>query len=264
MTRAALLVLCGLVLIAASEPQVPPEEAREHIVKAGETLGGIANRARVPRVLIAEANGLKPPYIVKIGQKLMIPRTGHHTVTKGETGLGIGADYGVPWSAIALASGIDPEAPIRVGQKLLIPTLIRQPAVGATTGDAAKPRLAWPLSGPIRRGFTPRGQGNHHDGLDITAKEGTAVRAAAAGTVIFAGREPEQFGNMVVVDHGGGWHTAYGFLSTVTVKQGEDVGQGERVGVVGQTGWAKGTELHFEVRRDNRPVDPIAELPKRK
>ena len=118
-------------------------------------------------------------------------------------------------------------------------------------------------TGPIRRGFTPRGRPGHHDGLDIRARAGTAVRAVAAGKVIFAGEERRQFGKLVVVDHGAGWHSAYGFLSRITVKRGETVRPGERLGLVGRTGLAKGDELHFELRRDNRPVDPAAELPAR-
>ena len=272
MKRPALLLpLAAALLIAASEPAVPPEEATEHVVQPGETLGGIANRARVPRVLIAEANGLKPPYTVRVGQKLVIPRTRHHVVQRGETGFTIAYVHAVPWRDIAVANGISPDAPIRPGQKLLIPTLIApveapagspatQPSAAATTARPA-PAWRWPLSGTVRRGFTARGAANYHDGLDIPAPKGTAVRAAAAGRVLFAAREPTQFGNMVVIDHGDGWHSAYAFLDRVTVKEGETVSQGERVGLVGSTGRARGNELHFEMRRDNRPVDPRTLLP---
>ncbi len=269
MRRALLLAPLALFLAAASEPAALPEEETEHIVVAGETLGGIANRARVPRILIAEANGLTPPYAVKAGQRLVIPRTRHHTVKRGETGFTIAYNYAVPWRDIAVANGMEPDAPISTGQKLLIPTLIDHgeppaaaPAPTASTAAAAA-RFRWPLAGTVRRGFTARGQRNYHDGLDIPAPRGTAVRAAAPGKVLFAGDEPAQFGRMVVIDHGDGWHTAYAFLSGITVKEGETVGQGERVGLVGSTGRARGNELHFEVRRNNRPVDPVAQLAER-
>lgn len=267
MRRAALLPALALMLIAASEPTPRPEQETEHVVQPGETLGGIATRAQVPRVLIAEANGLKPPYVVRIGQKLLIPRTRHHTVARGESGFSISFIYGVPWRDIAVANGIGEEASIRPGQKLLIPTVIAAPPASpsSVTPPGATPasRFAWPLAGPVRRGFTARGKANYHDGLDITAREGTAVRASAAGKVLFAGDEPRQFGRLVVIDHGGGWHSAYAFLSRVTVKTGEEVRQGERVGLVGHTGLAKGSELHFELRRDNRPADPAEHLPER-
>lgn len=254
-----------------------PEDETVHIVQPGETLGGIAVRAKVPRVLIAEANGLQPPFAVRAGQKLQIPRTRHHTVTGGDTGFSLSMKYGVPWEQIALANSLDPSAPIKPGQNLLIPTLLNPPSsgdgkiqpttaspAGATSAAIAPvakaPRFGWPVTGPVRRGFATGS--DYHDGIDIAAPKGTMVRAAAAGTVKFAGKEKEQFGNLVVLDHGDGWFTAYGFLSRITVKEGAKVAVGERIGLVGDSGMAKGSELHFEVRSDGKPVDPAQELAK--
>lgn len=268
MRRLALLAATGaLALGTAAYAEIPPEQETEHVVQEGETLGGIANRAQVPRILIAEANGLKPPYAVRAGQKLKIPRTRHHTVKAGETGFDIAYQYAVPWKDIAVANGIDPGKPVKVGQALLIPTLIATPDAAATKPAAATTaasaastaKLAWPVAGTVRRGFTARGAGSPHDGIDITAAAGTAVRSAAAGKVIFAGTKGD-YGNLVVVEHGPKLHTAYGFLSQITVKPGEQVNRGERIGMVGRTGLAKGDELHFEVRRSDKPVDPKGEL----
>jgi murein DD-endopeptidase MepM/ murein hydrolase activator NlpD len=132
-------------------------------------------------------------------------------------------------------------------------------------GDTTPPRLTWPVEGKMRRGFTARGKSDDfHDGIDITAPEGTATRAVASGTVIFAAKEPESFGNLVVIDHGNGWQSAYGFLQKLTVKKGETVKAHERVGFVGHSGKASRDELHFELRRMNKPVDPMEFLPKAK
>ncbi|MFA7602641.1 MAG: M23 family metallopeptidase [Novosphingobium sp.] len=264
MKRAALLP-AALLLIAAHEPEpapVPPDQETEHLVRPGETLSGIANRAKVPRVLIAEANGLKPPYVVRAGQTLKIPRTRRHTVIRGDTGFSIAYRHGVPWRDIAVANGIDTEAPLRPGQVLLIPTIIAVP--DSAPAAAPAPRFAWPVAGTVRRGFAARGTSDYHDGIDIRVPEGTAVRAAAAGKVVFAGSEPRQFGKLVVLDHGNGWNSAYAFLSRITVREGDDVRAGERVGLSGRTGLAKGPEVHFELRRNNRPVDPAKELPEAK
>lgn len=255
----ALALLAAAALAAARDP-LPLDQVTEYTVQPGETLGGIANRTKVPRVLIAEANGLKPPYDVRAGQKLKIPRTRHHTVIKGETGFTIAYNYGVPWRDIAVANGIEGEGALKPGRKLLIPTILDSAARPAPAAGSA-PAFAWPLTGPVRRGYSSRSLSDHHDGLDIRAAEGTAVRAAAAGKVLFAGKEPQQYGSLVVVDHGDGWHSAYAFLSKVTVTKGDDVRKGERVGLVGSTGRAKGNELHFELRKDNRPVDPATRLP---
>ncbi len=272
--KALALPALALLLAAATAPAPTPtpsgapfNEESEHVVQPGETLGGIATRAEVPRVLIIEANGLKAPYAVRTGQKLAIPRTRRHTVATGETGFLIAWKYGAAWQDIAVANGLGPDATLKRGQKLLIPTLIApqaRPTPAATPSPAATaPRFAWPLQGPIRRSFAPRGKPGYHDGIDITAAEGTAVRAIDAGKVLFAGEESSQFGRLVIVDHGGGLTSAYAFLSRVTVKEGDPVRKGERVGLVGHTGLARGSELHFELRRSNRPVDPEEQLPER-
>jgi murein DD-endopeptidase MepM/ murein hydrolase activator NlpD len=258
----AVALLLATASTAVAADKLPPTEETEHVVEPGETLMGIARRAEVPRVLIAEANRLKPPYTLRAGQKLTIPRTQRHMVKRGETGFTIAYNYAVPWSAVATANGLAPDARIKPGQVLLIPTVIATPA-RPDADTTATPSFAWPLTGPIRRGFTARAGGDYHDGIDIRAQAGTAVRAVDAGKVIFAGVEQRQYGNLVVVDHGGGWHSAYAFLSRITVKEGDEVRKSERVGLVGRTGLAKGDELHFEIRRDNRPVDPLPRLPER-
>jgi murein DD-endopeptidase MepM/ murein hydrolase activator NlpD len=260
-----------------------------HVVAPGETLMGIATRAKVPRILIAEANGLTPPYAVKAGQKLLIPRTRRYTVKPGDTGFAIAYKHAVPWSQVAIANGLAIDAAVTPGKELLIPTVLNpaqatgpspqaakaaansaaaasavaSAAVAAATAPAGRPapRFAWPLEGTMRRGWKSNLSADRHDGIDIVAPRGTAVRAAAGGTVLFAGFEKEQFGNLVIVDHGDGWNTAYGFLSRITVKQGARVAPGERVGLVGDTGRARGNELHFEVRQDGAPIDPALELP---
>ncbi|MDE2619404.1 MAG: M23 family metallopeptidase [Sphingomonadales bacterium] len=275
-----------------------PKRETRHTVRAGETLGGIASRAEVPRILIIEANGLKPPYGVREGQVLVIPRRRAHVVKPGETGFAIAMDYGVSWSAIAVANGIDPKARVRAGQSLVIPTITKAPPVPAAAADkpddddearpadrpapgtaAASPiRFAWPAPGKVRRGFVLRAKGvssseaaagkvasrtSPHDGIDIAGAKGDPVRAAAPGLVWFAGKEPNLYGNVVIIDHGRGWFSAYAKLSKVTVRKGELVRGGERVGLIGNTGSTSTTELHFEIRRNTVPRDPESLLPKR-
>ena len=261
------------LLIAAPSPaqDSDPKAETEHQVKPGETLGGIASRAEVPRILIIEANGLEQPYNLRAGQKLIIPRRRSHDVKEGETGFGIALDYGVPWGVIAAANGIDSKAALRKGQSLIIPTVSATSAVTIPTPapsqspstTTASGRYAWPVEGPIRRGFAPReGSASFHDGIDILSPAGTAVRASAAGTVIFAGDGPKEYGKTVIIHHGGRWTTTYSFLSRVTVKDGEQVSAGERIGLVGETGLATQPQLHFEIRRNREAFDPAGYLPK--
>ncbi len=259
----------AVLLLLAAPLSADPATETEHTVQTGETLGGIANRAGVPRLLIIEANGLKAPYNLRAGQKLIIPRRRSHTVKEGETGFGIAMDYGVPWIAIAQASGVDPKAPVKVGQELVIPTIAhgaapapQATATPTTLRDTAAPRYAWPVTGRIRRAFNGSTGDDKHDGIDIVADRGTAVRASAGGQVIFAGQGPEEYGLTVILFHGGKWTTTYSFLHKVTVKEGDTVKPGERIGLVGDTGLATTPQLHFEIRRNKVPLDPKRYLPK--
>ncbi len=281
MKRLAALGLALAALTAApllAEDKAPdPKTETEHVVKSGETLGGIASRSEVPRVLIIEANGLKAPYAVRAGQKLVIPRRRSHTVKEGETGFSIAMDYGVPWTAIAAANGLKVGDPVKTGQKLAIPTVsakavatapVPSPspspsASPAPLADTPAPKFAWPLAGKVRRPFLAAGsKDGPHEGIDLLAPEGSAVRASAAGKVIFAGQGPEEYGLTVILFHGGRWTTTYSFLSKVTVKEGDEVKAGERIGLVGETGMATEPQLHFEVRKNRVPLDPVKLLPK--
>ena len=120
--------------------------------------------------------------------------------------------------------------------------------------------LAWPVEAPLGNEFGPRG--NHfHAGIDLLAKAGTTVRAAAPGRVAYAGRIDGGWGKLVVVAHARRVRTMYAHLSTVTVDVGERVATGAQVGVVGSTGNATGPHLHFEVRLHGAAVDPSTALP---
>ena len=117
----------------------------------------------------------------------------------------------------------------------------------------------WPTSGPVTSGFGYR-WGRMHEGIDIGAPEGTPIYAASAGTVSFAG-VMGGYGNMVLVDHGGGIVTAYAHQSSIHVGPGTSVAAGQQIGAVGSTGASTGPHLHFEVRVGGSPQDPMGYLP---
>jgi murein DD-endopeptidase MepM/ murein hydrolase activator NlpD len=118
--------------------------------------------------------------------------------------------------------------------------------------------FVWPLSGPVVSPFGMR-WGRMHEGIDISAGTGAPVAAAMAGTVISTGYMGG-YGNLVVVDHGGGLATAYAHLSGYAVGAGQSVSQGQVVGYVGCTGHCYGPHLHFEVRVGGAAVDPLGYL----
>jgi murein DD-endopeptidase MepM/ murein hydrolase activator NlpD len=130
----------------------------------------------------------------------------------------------------------------------------------ASSGSGAAPAsgFVWPVDGPITSSFGLR-WGRMHEGIDIGVGFGTPIRAAAAGTVIHAGWLGG-YGNLVVVDHGGGLSTAYGHQQEIYVSSGQQVDQGTVLGEVGSTGNSTGPHLHFEVRVNGSAIDPLGYL----
>jgi murein DD-endopeptidase MepM/ murein hydrolase activator NlpD len=118
--------------------------------------------------------------------------------------------------------------------------------------------LIWPVQGPLTSPFGWR-WGRMHQGIDIGVPYGTPIHAAAGGVVIYCGWE-EGYGNFVVIDHGGNLATAYGHQSSIAVACGQQVNQGDVIGYVGCTGHCFGPHLHFEVRVNGEPVDPLGYL----
>ncbi|MGH2786518.1 MAG: murein hydrolase activator EnvC family protein [Actinomycetota bacterium] len=136
------------------------------------------------------------------------------------------------------------------------------PAAGGPPGGSG--RCVWPAPGPITSGYGYRvhpifGTRRMHTGVDIGAPYGATVVACDSGTVAFSG-VMSGYGNVIVVDHGGGFATTYNHLSGFSVGSGQSVGRGQPVGSVGCTGYCTGPHLHFEVRINGSPVDPMPYL----
>jgi murein DD-endopeptidase MepM/ murein hydrolase activator NlpD len=117
----------------------------------------------------------------------------------------------------------------------------------------------WPLHGVVTSEYGPR-SGGFHPGIDISDPTGTPIHAAGPGQVIYAGWDGD-YGNFVLIDHGGGIVTGYGHQSQIAVGQGEMVSQGQVIGYVGSTGNATGPHVHFEVRVNGSPENPRAYIP---
>jgi len=131
-------------------------------------------------------------------------------------------------------------------------------AQGATDSTPSASGLIWPVSGPVVSPFGYR-WGRLHAGIDIAVSYGTPIHAAAAGTVVLAGWV-SGYGNYTCIDHGGGMATCYAHQSSYAVSQGAAVSQGQVIGYVGCTGHCFGPHLHFEVRINGSPVDPLGYL----
>jgi murein DD-endopeptidase MepM/ murein hydrolase activator NlpD len=130
---------------------------------------------------------------------------------------------------------------------------------GSVDGRISGAGLIWPCSGPVTSPFGMR-WGRMHQGIDIGCGYGTPIHAAKAGTVIFAG-QMSGYGNVIIVDHGGGFSTLYAHQSRLGASDGQSVSQGEVIGYVGSTGHSTGPHLHFETRVDGNPQNPRNYLP---
>jgi murein DD-endopeptidase MepM/ murein hydrolase activator NlpD len=122
-------------------------------------------------------------------------------------------------------------------------------------------QLIWPVDGPVVSGFGPR-WGSMHEGIDIAVPAGTPIRAADAGAVVLLQSESSSggYGNFTCLDHGGGLQTCYAHQSSFAVSSGQSVSQGDLIGYVGCTGHCYGDHLHFEVRINGAPTDPLGYL----
>jgi murein DD-endopeptidase MepM/ murein hydrolase activator NlpD len=195
-----------------------------------------------------------------------------HVVRPGENLYRIGLHYGVPVSEIARANDIRDERNLAVGTRLWIPrpkrAAISKPLVppdrlrARAQADALSNgalRFEWPVRGRITSRFGWR-RTRMHEGVDIAARSGTPVRAAEAGRVIHAGRLGG-YGKVVVVRHEGRYETVYAHNRRFRVRKGNRVRKGQVIAEVGETGNASAPHLHFEVRRDDDPRDPLLFLP---
>ena len=183
----------------------------------------------------------------------------------GETLAVIGRTYGIAWETLAEVNHLADPNRIDVGQSLSIPTGQEGgrngilPAMRPARFPTERP-LRWPVEGVVRSSFGPRG-GRFHAGVDIAGPKGTPIVAAADGLVIFSGRGPNGYGNIVMLDHAGGLVTLYAHNDRNVVREGDRVRGGQVVALVGKSGRAWGPHLHFEVHKDGRLADPLMWLP---
>ena len=182
----------------------------------------------------------------------------YHSLERGQTLSSLSRAYGVRVTTLIDVNHITDPASIPAGTRIFIPGADRLRTVSLPTPST----LGWPLAGKITSGFGPRGRRSRHTGIDIDGTMGQRIRAAAGGTVIRVG-PATGYGLRVVLDHGSGLTTLYAHASKLLVFQGEKVERGRTIARVGKSGNAKGTHLHFEVRRNDRPVNPLPYLGRR-
>jgi murein DD-endopeptidase MepM/ murein hydrolase activator NlpD len=199
---------------------------RYHEVETGDTLAKIATSYDVPLVALKNHNGEKLSAGLKVGSKLYIP-----------------FEDSANWNATAGAENLDDSSP----------------TADAASRDISAVHFSWPVSGVISSPFGKR-RNERHEGIDIAAKKGTVVKASRSGHVIYSSNQISGYGNMIIVKHSDSFSTVYAHLSKFDVRKGQFVTRGQKIGLVGRTGRATGSHLHFEIRNDRVAVNPLLYL----
>jgi murein DD-endopeptidase MepM/ murein hydrolase activator NlpD len=133
------------------------------------------------------------------------------------------------------------------------PTAAAEPPPAAAHGGGS---FLWPVRGHVLENYGAGPDGTHNDGINIAAARGAPVQAADAGVVAYSGNELRGYGNLILIKHANGWISAYAHCDLVLVKSGQKVARGQVIARVGSTGSVSEPQLHFELRRGKRPVDP--------
>ncbi|HAA92375.1 MAG TPA: M23 family peptidase [Rhodospirillaceae bacterium] len=280
-------------------PSAISSDAQSYTVSRGDSVYAISKKFGVRIRDIIETNGLRPPYRLQIGDRLEIPgrtRPASHIVRKGDTLYSISRQYNVSVSSLARTNRIRAPYRIAVGQKLRLPGAPqlaskaskkkrkkkqakkrskrsskkkskRKKRVAKAPELKAPPRTSsrflWPVRGKVISKFGKKKGGLYNDGLNIAAAAGAPVRAAGTGVVAYGGNELAGFGNLILIKHSGNFVTAYAHNSVVLVKRGQKVRRGQIIAKVGKTGAVARPQLHFEIRKGRRPVNPLRHLVRR-
>ncbi len=234
---------------------IPP--GRYHLVRAGQTGIAIARVCGVEWSRIVAANDLAEPYVLRTGQRILIPGgTQPTSAAERAAAFKLDIDDIITGGEPAIAANQRPAAPVETPRRAL-------PATVAISAPIAPPgRFLWPVEGQVVARFGAGQSGERNDGINIAVPLGTPIRSTADGTVAYVGDAITSMGGLVVVTHGEGWTSVYGHASKLLVQRGQAVKKGQTLALSGATGYADRPEVHFELRRGRGPVDPLTQLPR--
>ncbi|MFY0546297.1 peptidoglycan DD-metalloendopeptidase family protein [Brevibacillus sp. H7] len=261
----------------SAAPKTSRDSVMVYTVQPGDTLSEIAHRYGLTLQELVETNKLQNPHKMGIGMKLVIRRNEvAHSVQRGETLNQIAERFAVKKELLIERNPLLQLLPdnLYVGQVVYVPVpeaspmlagnvqLRRQMAQAASRKATRMRAMDWPVKeATITSGFGMR-WGRLHKGLDLWNEgEGkTPIHAAKEGVVVEAGTNRGGYGYMVVLDHGEGLQTYYAHLRRIVVSPGQVIRQGDILGYMGRTGDSTGYHLHFEVRQDDVPMNPLRYL----
>ncbi|HSI60836.1 MAG TPA: peptidoglycan DD-metalloendopeptidase family protein [Ideonella sp.] len=245
-TAASAGMSAATVVVVESKPGT-------YVVKPGDTLMRIAlDTGQAWRDLV-RWNNIENPNLIEVGQVLNVaPPAEGAVATKAVTAPKVDTRPLDTRPVTAAASGASAPAPTASA----VPTPAPVTAPSKESDDDVQ--WAWPASGPVASGFDD----NRSKGLAITGKAGDPVYAAADGRVVYAGSGLRGYGNLVIVKHNATYLTAYAHNQTLLVKEDQTVKKGQKIAEMGASD-AERVQLHFEIRRQGKPIDPSKLLPSR-
>ncbi len=256
------LIMPGAKLAAAPAPAPratvasasPGQGETVYTVQAGDTPHSIAEKLGANEKAILARNDVRADAL-QIGQTLVIPAgTAAPSVAQAETTpSGVRKVKTTTIPAPGAAQDTAKAAPdITGGEPQRVASNTQLPNPDPMTGNSFR----WPVKGRVISGFGTKPDGGHNDGVNISVPQGTAVKAAENGVVAYAGNELKGYGNLVLIRHANNWVSAYANNEQLLVKRGDKVRRGEIIAKAGTTGSVSQPQVHFELRKGSRPVDP--------
>lgn len=258
-----------------------------HVVMPGDTLYSIAQRYNMRSSDIQILNEMAPPYTISVGERLTLPAPKTYRMRVGDTLYFLSYMFDVDVEETAALNGIADPLHVEVGRVLNLPALgasslvedavivrdedgvpkpgakplvrkasVKTAKIHVDTPQRSSSKFLSPVEGRIVSGYGPKANGLHNDGVNILAARGTPVKAAENGVVVYAGNGLKGSGNLILVRHEDRWMTAYGHLADIGIKSGDVVKRGQAIGSVGSSGAVNSPQLHFEVRRGTKALNP--------
>lgn len=233
----------------------PPTVRGRYMVQAGDTLYAISRKTGASVDAIRRTNGLASDNL-RIGQSLIVPGL---TSNRSET---LASNVPLDRTATGTTPTVAPTAKPEQVVPYTPPTVstIDESSTASAPASTGLNALRWPARGRIVSAFGSDIGGKTNDGIDISLPVGTPVKAAENGTVIYAGDGLKELGKTILVRHGNGLVTVYGHVNELKVSRGDQVSRGQVIAASGMTGAARQPQLHFEVRKDTKPVNPTQYL----
>jgi murein DD-endopeptidase MepM/ murein hydrolase activator NlpD len=271
----------------------PSAKVQGHRIKVakGDTLSSLSRRYGVPVEQIVSANNL-PDGRLAVGQELVLPgvtAAKAAAVAKAQPNVRVvktetiaapkptslaeeeaaeaeGRDAGAKQAAKAngapgskpetKANGIAASSETTGERSKRVASVDQLPAPDPMSGNSFR----WPVKGRVISGFGTRPDGGHNDGIDVAVPQGTSVKAAENGVVAYSGNELKGYGNLVLIRHANNWVSAYANNAELLVKRGDKVRRGQIIAKAGATGAVNQPQVHFELRKGSRPVDPTKHM----